>query len=52
MTEGPLMSCLLRKYLLARSREAAKVDRNIVFFVPSRLRAQKSSVSRFIEHAA
>jgi len=46
MTEGPIQSRLLRHYRLKRSREGAKGS-GAFFFAPSRLRAEKYSVSRF-----
>ena len=51
MTEGPIPSRLLRHYRLTRSREGAKGS-GAFFFAPSRLRAQKYSVFRFLERAA
>jgi len=52
MTERQIISCLLRQYRFARSREAANVKRKTFFFVSSRLRANKSSIFRFIERPA
>jgi len=52
MTEGPLIHILLLRSGLARRHEGTKKKSHILPFVRSCIRAQKSSVFRFIERAA